>query len=303
MSLAIISPGKNPNAWIKVIRKLDPTLKIQVYPTTVLAGPDGTIHAFVQGYVAADQFQDQLVRTSSIVQLDVKIQRELADARAASEAGQFPVAIANAQRLVMISKGKPSEAKAKQLLEELEATATQEYASANQDARSLTKFAQNYAGSTSAQKAETQLLALRGGDRQQFGLPTLVYPDPAGKPGQLLIAARDFQQAGAYAEALELCEMLKGTSESQQVEQIVNQIQSDPIKLAEATKQVNDRIATRQIALAEAWQKNGKPVEAEKCLETALKICPTGPRAEVARGFLTKLREGLSAIPAVLKRQ
>jgi len=32
MSLAIISPGKNPTAWIKVIQELDPTLKIQVYP-------------------------------------------------------------------------------------------------------------------------------------------------------------------------------------------------------------------------------------------------------------------------------
>ncbi|MDG1277896.1 MAG: glyoxylate/hydroxypyruvate reductase A [Algoriphagus sp.] len=32
MSLAIISPGKNPNAWIKVINQLNPDLKIQVYP-------------------------------------------------------------------------------------------------------------------------------------------------------------------------------------------------------------------------------------------------------------------------------
>ena len=29
-------------------------LKIQVYPTTVLAGPDGTIHSIINGYVAAE---------------------------------------------------------------------------------------------------------------------------------------------------------------------------------------------------------------------------------------------------------
>lgn len=32
MSLAIISPGRNPEAWIKVIRKHKPELQIQVYP-------------------------------------------------------------------------------------------------------------------------------------------------------------------------------------------------------------------------------------------------------------------------------
>ncbi len=45
MSLAIISPGKNPNAWIKVIRKLDPTLKIQVYPD--ISNPDEVETAFL----------------------------------------------------------------------------------------------------------------------------------------------------------------------------------------------------------------------------------------------------------------
>jgi glyoxylate/hydroxypyruvate reductase A len=44
MSLAIISPGKNPNAWIKVIRKLDPTLKIQVYPD--ISNPDESVFKF-----------------------------------------------------------------------------------------------------------------------------------------------------------------------------------------------------------------------------------------------------------------
>ena len=32
MSLAIISPGKNPKAWVKVIQKLGPDLRIQIYP-------------------------------------------------------------------------------------------------------------------------------------------------------------------------------------------------------------------------------------------------------------------------------
>lgn len=45
MSLAIISPGKNPNAWIKVIQELSPDLKIQVYPD--ISDPEEVEIAFV----------------------------------------------------------------------------------------------------------------------------------------------------------------------------------------------------------------------------------------------------------------
>lgn len=45
MSLAIVSPGKNPNAWIKVINQLSPDLKIQVYPD--ISDPDEVEVAFL----------------------------------------------------------------------------------------------------------------------------------------------------------------------------------------------------------------------------------------------------------------
>jgi glyoxylate/hydroxypyruvate reductase A len=45
MSLAIISPGKNPNAWIKVIQELSSDLKIQVYPD--ISDPEEVEIAFV----------------------------------------------------------------------------------------------------------------------------------------------------------------------------------------------------------------------------------------------------------------
>lgn len=45
MSLAIICPGKNPDAWVKVIEKLDPTLKIQIYPD--ISNPEEVEVAFL----------------------------------------------------------------------------------------------------------------------------------------------------------------------------------------------------------------------------------------------------------------
>lgn len=35
-------------------------LKVNLYPTTLLAGPDGTIHAVIKGYVAPDVFREHL---------------------------------------------------------------------------------------------------------------------------------------------------------------------------------------------------------------------------------------------------
>lgn len=51
---------------------LTKALKIQVYPTTVLAAADGTIHAFVQGHVGVDPFKEQLKRTTELVAADKK---------------------------------------------------------------------------------------------------------------------------------------------------------------------------------------------------------------------------------------
>src|ERR1700684_3166548 len=42
-------------------------LKVQLYPTIVLAGPDGKIHAFVEGYIEADKLLDHMKRTLASV--------------------------------------------------------------------------------------------------------------------------------------------------------------------------------------------------------------------------------------------
>ena len=40
-------------------------LRVQVYPTCVLAGPDGKIHGYLQGYQDADEFRTALAKAAA----------------------------------------------------------------------------------------------------------------------------------------------------------------------------------------------------------------------------------------------
>jgi thioredoxin-like negative regulator of GroEL len=94
---------------------LTKALKIQVYPTTVLAAADGTIHAFVQGHVGVDPFKEQLKRTTDLVAADRKPSQKpdaelvklAAAAKKANEAAaELQLTLAEAYR----EKGDPAEA-------------------------------------------------------------------------------------------------------------------------------------------------------------------------------------------------
>lgn len=66
--VSILASGFIP---LKIDASRDPNLaralKVQLYPTIVLAGPDGKIHAFVEGYIEADRLADHLKRTGTAV--------------------------------------------------------------------------------------------------------------------------------------------------------------------------------------------------------------------------------------------
>ena len=68
-------------------------LKVQMYPTMVLAAPDGKIHAFIEGYVDSERLGEQLKRTATAVATADWAARdfnEASKALAASEAACVP---------------------------------------------------------------------------------------------------------------------------------------------------------------------------------------------------------------------
>ncbi len=278
-------------------------LNVQLYPTTVLAGADGTIHAFVQGYVEVDAFKEQLKRTTDLVAADVKAGRELVEATAAIKAGEYGRAIPILQRLAIVAKGKPAETKAKALLADAEKVGSErlrkavvalDAADRDPAIKQLDEIARAFAGTESAKIAEARLVAL--------GVDRLDRVALALRATALLTAARDLAKAGAYAEALHLAELLDGTAEAKAAAALAADIKADPHKLAASARRANEAAAALQMALADAHAAKGQTDDAAKCLELAIRLAPNTPKAEQAEGRLTKLRGTVPAIPAVLMK-
>lgn len=272
------------------------TLKIQLYPTTVLAGADGTIHAFVQGYVAVDQFKEQLKRTTDLVAADTKSTRELAEVTAAVKAGEYAKALPLLQRLAVVSKGKAAEPKVNELFADVEKAATARLAKANAllaagqaDAATaaLNDVVKVFPGTTASSRAESHLIAL--------GVSKLDRVAIALRATTLMTAARDLAHAGAYAEALDMCQLLSTTAEAKAAQTLAAEIKADPTRLAVAARQTNDKAAALQTALGDAHAAKGETAEAAKCYELAVLLSPTSPAA----AQLVKLRGPVPVVPAV----
>ncbi len=278
-------------------------LSVQLYPTTVLASSDGTIHAFVQGYVSADTFKEHLVKTSELVTVDVQNAKEFLRASRAIRESNYAVAIPVLQRLVLVTKNKTMEKKVRALLATAEKAGSDRLALAEskregsqQEAyvRALEEIAKSFAGTPTSKEAEARLIAL-GVDRVDRIAITM-------RATALLTSARDLAKAGAYAESLEIAQLLDSTAEAEAAAKLIAEIQSDANKLAAASRRANEKAAALQLALAEALTAKGQTAEAAQCLELAIQLAPNSSRADQARGQLTKLRGGISAIPAVRQK-
>src|SRR5580700_1358115 len=68
-------------------------LKVQLYPTIVLAGPDGKIHAFVEGFIETDRLIDHLKRTSTAVATTDWSARDFEQANRALAIGDYSRAV------------------------------------------------------------------------------------------------------------------------------------------------------------------------------------------------------------------
>ncbi len=282
---------------------LTKSLKVQLYPTTVLAGSDGTIHAFVQGYVGVDAFKDQLKHTTDLVSADLKFGKELSEASTAMKSGEYSKAIPILHRLSLVTKGKAPEAKVKELLALVEKTGADRLAAASRQIadgkrepaiRQLNEIVKAFAGTAIATRAEADLIAL--------GVDRIDKIAIAMRATALLTAARDLAKAGAYAEALEIAELLDTTAEAKAAAALAAEIKADPNKLAASARQANEKAAALQLTLADAYTAKGQTQEAAGCLEFAIRLAPNTPKAEQAEGRLAKLRGTVPTFPAVLKK-
>jgi thioredoxin-like negative regulator of GroEL len=289
--------------------ELAKALKVQLYPTTVLAGPDGKIYAFIEGYIEADRLGEQLKRTATAVTTADWAARDFNEASKALAASDDPRAVTLLKGITKEAGDKPVGVKAKQILDEVEKLAAGKLAQAKQlEQRGQTQEAMDaladavkqYAGTRAAADAATMLAGLAEKPEELERRRLRFARD-------LLAVARDDFRSGRLYDCIQKCEQLATAyaelPEAKDANALLADIKGNPERLAKACDQMNDRTAAMYMALAESWAKKGQNAEAAACLQKVMALCPNTRHADLAQAELVKLQGRTApAVPAGLTK-
>jgi tetratricopeptide (TPR) repeat protein len=284
-------------------------LKVQMYPTTVLAAPDGKIHAFIEGYIEADRLGEQLKRTANAVATADWAARDFNEASKALASSDYPRAVTLLKGIVKDAGDKPVGAKAKQILDDVEKIAAGKLARAKQlEAQGQTQEAMDvlaeavktYAGTHAASDAATRLAGLAEKPEELQKRRERIARD-------LLAVARDDFRAGRLYDCIQKCEQIATgyaeLPEAKHADAMLTDIKGNPERLAKACEQMNERTAAMYMALADSWTKKGQPAEAVACLRKVMALCPNSRHSDLAQAELVRLQSKTSpAVPAGLSK-
>jgi uncharacterized protein YyaL (SSP411 family) len=283
-------------------------LKVQVYPTLVLAGPDGKIHAFIEGYLDADRLAEHMKRTVANATTADWAARDFNEASKALAAADYPRAVSLLKGLIKDAGDKPVGVKARQVLEEVEKQAAGRVARARdlelrgQTAEAmdaLTEVVKTYAGTEAATDAAARMAGLaERPETQQL--------QRLRRARDLLALAKEEFRTQRYHDCLQKCEQLAESfadlPEGKEAVALAAEVKNHPERLAVACEQMNEKTAAMYLALAESWRKKGQDREAIACLEKVTKLSPNSRQAEMAQAQLAQLRGKDPALPAGLKK-
>ena len=228
--------------------RLTEALRIQAYPTMIIAAADGKILAFLEGYQDARPLHDHLQRALA-VQTPDWMARDFQEASKAIAAGEYAKAVSLLKKVLEDGKDRPVQTKAKAVLDEIEQQAAgrlvrvKQLEDKGQYAEAmdlLTELISRYAGTQPAADGAKTLTTLA--ERPEFKTN-----QRARRAKDLLAQAREAFAAQQYSDALEFCEILETTykdlPEGQRGAELAGEIRSSPDKLAGACEKLNERLA------------------------------------------------------------
>lgn len=282
--------------------KLIAALRIQAYPTMIVAGTDGKIIGFLEGYMEAKPLHENLKRTLA-VQTPDWMARDFQEASKAVSNGDYAKAVSLLKHIGEDGKDTPVQTKAAQVLQEIEQQATgrlvrvkqlQDKGSHTEALDLLTELLSRYAGTQSAADGAKMLTALAERPENRNNHRTRRAQD-------LLAQAREAYKSEKYHETMDLCEILETTyvdlKEGKQGQELATQIRSSPEKLAKACENLNERLATMYSTLGETWLKKGERELAANFYEKAVRAAPASLIARDSQLKLAQLSNKPPAIP------
>jgi tetratricopeptide (TPR) repeat protein len=287
--------------------RLTEALRIQAYPTMIIAAADGKIIAFVEGYVDAKPLLEHLQR-SLAVQTPDWMARDYQEAAKAVGTGDYAKAVSLLKGVLEDGKDRPVQTKARAVLDEIEQQAAgrlvrvrqlQDKGQYEAAMDLLTELISRYAGTQPAAEGAKMLTTLA--DRPEFKSN-----QRTRRAQDLLAQAREAFKGERFSAALELCEILETTykdlPEGRHGSELAAEIRSSPEKLAKAAELLNERLASMYATLGETWLKKGDNDQATACFEKAVRAAPASLVARDAQLKLTGLTTKTPALPTQFQK-
>ncbi len=270
-------------------------LRINAYPTLILASSDGKILGVIEGYMEAPRLLEQLQRALATSAPDWMV-RDFHEASKSIAAADYARAVSLLKNIVEDGKDRPVQLKARQVLLDIEQQATARLAKVKQmedqgqsaeALDQLTNLLKNYAGTQAAAEGAKLLTSLA--DK-----PAVRESQRQLRARELLALAREEYRRSDYGRCLEHCETLiaayKDLPEGKEGDSLATEIQNSPEKMAIVCDHLNERLAKHYTTLADTWMKKGQPLQAQLCLEKVLKHSPNSPQAQLAQVRLAQLQ-------------
>ncbi len=271
-------------------------LRIQAYPTLVLAESDGKIFDTVEGYVEADRLRELVQKLLTAAETSARQTRDYQEAVSAIDAAEFGQAVVLLRRVLQAGHDRPVQTKARKLLQEVERQAAtrlarlKELAELGQGALvvdALPEFTRTFAGAPAAEEAATW-------GKQLAARPDVKARQRERRARELVLQAREDFQAKRFLTCLERCEQLTAQfadlPESAEAGELAAAIKDHPERLQRVCEGLHERLGSTQLMLAESLLKQGRPAEAAAVLEQVVQKLPGSRPAEKARARLEQLQ-------------
>jgi thioredoxin-like negative regulator of GroEL len=284
--------------------RLAQLLRIQNYPTLVVAGPDGKILETHEGYLEAPRFHELLQRALAAVSNPEWMVRDYQIAIKAIAVSDYTRAIALLRSVTEDGKDRPVQVKAGQLLRDLEQQASSRLARAKElsdkgqtteamDA--LTELLRAFNGTRAGGEA-SDLLARLGGRQEVVN-----GQQRTRRARELLAQAREDYRTQQFLCCIDRCEVLAASygdlPEGEEARLLSAEIKNNPAWMQTACESLSERLGSLYLALAETWLKKGQTQQATQCLEHIVKSFPNTRQAEVAQLRLGRIQSP-TATPA-----
>jgi thioredoxin-related protein len=276
--------------------RLTELLRVDRFPTLVIAGPDGKILATQEGFLDALRCNELLQRALTSVSNPEWMTRDYQEAVKAIAGSDFARAIALLRSVIEDKGNRPVQVKARQVLDDLEQQAAGLLARAKQHldkgqsdegiAR-ITELVRSFAGTQAATEGGQMLGSLTKG-------PEIKNQQRSKRARELLAQAREDYRTQRFLACLDRCDDLASSYadlvEGADAIQLAAQIKNNPEWMKQVCDSLSDRLGVLYLSLAETLLKKGQPQQAMIYLERVIQTFPGTRQAEAAQVRLSQIQ-------------